>query len=71
MKLTHPDSTQTIDVDEARVEMYVSQGWRPATTDAPKGNAPLGEWQAFAREKGFTDDDLEGKTRDDLRTALS
>lgn len=27
MKLTHPDSKQTIDVDPAHVAAYESQGW--------------------------------------------
>lgn len=34
---------------------------------APAGNASLEDWQEFARSQGATDDDLEGKTRNDLR----
>lgn len=71
MKLSHPESKQTVDVLPEHVDRYQSQGWRAATADAPAGNAALEAWQAFAREKGFTDADLDGKSRDDLRAALS
>lgn len=71
MKMTHPDTDQTIDVDERAVDAHRSQGWRPATLDAPKGNARLSEWQEFAREQGMTDRDIEGLTRGELREALS
>jgi hypothetical protein len=71
MKLTHPDSTQTVEVDPRHADRYLSQGWREATSDAPAGNASLEVWQEFARSKGFTDEDLQDKGRDDLRAALS
>jgi hypothetical protein len=71
MKMTHPDTNLEIEVPESLASSYESQGWRAATVDAPAGNASLVEWQEFARTKGFTDDDLDGKTRDDLRAALS
>lgn len=71
MKLRHPGRGRVIDVPAARAEMYRSQGWVEATEDAPPGNASLAVWQDFARSKGFADDDLNGKTRDDLRAALS
>lgn len=71
MKLTHPASTQEIDVIDSVAGRYMAQGWRPATPAAPKGNASLAEWQDFAREQGMADDDIEGLTRDDLREALS
>jgi hypothetical protein len=69
--MTHPASNQEIQVAPSAVERYESQGWRKATPDAPKGNASLEDWQAFAREQGFTDEQIDGKTRDDLRAALS
>lgn len=71
VKLTHPDSTQELDVLPDQVERYESQGWRTATAGAPAGNASLETWQEFARTKGFTEEDLDGKSRDDLRAALS
>lgn len=71
MKMTHPDTGLEIDVPAGHVATYTSQGWREATPQAPKGNASLEEWQAFAREQGLSDEDLEGKTRDELRGALS
>ena len=36
-------------------------------TDPPAGNASTEVWQAYARSKGATDADLEGKSRDELR----
>jgi hypothetical protein len=71
VKLTHPDSDQVLDVAEARADMYLGQGWREATPAAPGGNASLNAWQEFARTQGFSEADLEGKSRDDLRAALS
>lgn len=71
MKMTHPKSRLAVEVAEDLVPTYESQGWRAATIDAPAGNASLEAWQAFARAKGFSDEDLEGKSRDDLREALS
>lgn len=71
MKLSHPHTDQTIEVNEAHAERYLEQGWREATTDAPAGNASLADWQDFARAKGFKDSEIEGKTRADLRAALS
>lgn len=71
MKMTHPNSDLEIDVPAGAVATYESQGWRVATPKAPKGNAGLEEWQEFARTQGFSEEDLEGKSRDDLRSALS
>lgn len=71
MKMTHPKSAQVIDVAESSAERYRSQGWRPATTEAPAGNASLAAWQDFAREQGFSEDQLDGMGRDELRAALS
>lgn len=70
-KLIHPDSKQEIEVAESVVSRYRAQGWREPANDAPKGNASLDEWQDYARSKGFSDTDLEGRTRDDLRAALA
>lgn len=71
VKMTHPQSKIPVEVQAQAVEAYESQGWRKATEDAPAGNASLEVWQEFARTKGFTDEELEGKSRDDLRSALS
>jgi hypothetical protein len=71
MRLMHPDSKQEIDVDPGAAWRYETQGWRKPADDAPKGNASLEEWQDYARAKGFTTDDLDGKTRDELRAALA
>ncbi len=71
MKLTHPKSTRVIEVAESVAHRYMSQGWRPATPAAPKGNAPKAEWVEFALTQGMTEDDVDGLTRDELREALS
>jgi hypothetical protein len=71
IKMTHPKSSIDVEVQPSAVATYESQGWRKATDGAPAGNASLEAWQDFAREKGFTDEELEGKSRDDLRAALS
>lgn len=71
MKLMHPESKQEIDVNDGSAWRYKSQGWREIATDAPKGNRTLEDWQAYAREKGFSDEDIDGRTRDELRAALA
>ena len=70
-KLMHPASGQEIEAAEERVPLYVSQGWRRVSDDTPKATAPLKVWQEFARSKGFTDDDLKGMKRDEIRAALA
>lgn len=36
-KMTHPDTKQTIEVDEDQVSMYARQGWQtPKAKAAPK-----------------------------------
>ncbi|HWJ07756.1 MAG TPA: hypothetical protein VNS46_00175 [Nocardioides sp.] len=71
MKMTHPETGLEIDIPAGHQAVYQSQGWRAATVDAPKGNASLEEWQEFARDQGYSDEDLEDQSRDDLRAALS
>lgn len=71
MKLMHPDSNQEIDVDPGAAWRYESQGWRAPADDAPKGNASLEDWQAYARDKGLSALDIDGATRDELRAALA
>jgi hypothetical protein len=39
----------------------------PSSGEVPSGNASLVVWQEFARSKGAADEDLDGKTRDQLR----
>lgn len=69
--LIHPDSKQEIEVADSVASRYQLQGWREPATDAPKGNASLEEWQDYARTKGFTDDEIDGRSRDELRAALA
>lgn len=71
MKLTHPASTQTLDVSENVAERYLTQGWRPASTDAPKASASKADWLAYALAQGLPGDEAEAMTRDELRAALS
>lgn len=69
-RLTHPSSEQAIEV-AGDISNYLANGWRVATPEAPKGSANIGAWQAFARSQGFTEDEIAGKTKAELRSALS
>lgn len=41
LKLTHPDSKQTVEVaDEKRAEAYLSQGWVEKTAKAESDDKP-------------------------------
>lgn len=71
MKLMHPEGSQEIEVNEAIVDRYVTQGWRPIAADSPRRNASLSDWQEYAKSKGFDDSDLDGMTRDQIRAALA
>ena len=71
MKLMHPGSKQEIEVRPEHLDRYVSQGWREIADDAPKANASLAEWREYALTKGFTEQEIEGKKRDELRAALA
>ena len=71
MKLTHPDSEQTLDVSEAASDRYLTQGWRKASTDAPKASATKAEWLTYAADQGLPAAEAEAMTRDELRAALS
>lgn len=78
-------ATEPIDIGGARAfnpgdavpVSHVEGGVVPASSvakaqlDEPAGNAALDVWQAYARSKGATDAELDGKSRDDLRTAYS
>ena len=71
MKMMHPASAQEIEVRAEHAARYLAQGWRELAEDAPKAGAPLAAWRDYARSKGFTDDDLEGMKRADIRAALA
>lgn len=55
------------EADDSEPEPVAPNGERDATIEPPAGNASLEAWQKFARSRGLTDADLEGKSRDDLR----
>lgn len=38
-----------------------------APVEAPKGNASLDEWQAYAQARGASAEDIDGLSRDELR----
>jgi len=78
-------ATEPIDIGGARAfnpgdavpVSHVANGVVPqsavakAQLDEPAGNATLEAWQAYARSKGATDADLDGVSRDDLRTTYT
>ena len=70
MKLTHPDSDQTIEVEDAHADRYLGQGWRKPEDGAPAGNASREDWHAYAVSRGFSEPDLEDLTRDQIRAAV-
>lgn len=69
--LVHPESDQRIEVLVEHADRYTQQGWREVEAGAPPASASLKKWQEFARERGFTDAEIDGKTKDELRAALS
>ena len=70
-KLMHPDSDLEVDVNPGSAPRYYQQGWREIAADAPKGNDSLSEWQEYALSKGFSDDEIDGQSRDQLRATLA
>lgn len=71
MKLTHPATSLKVEVSEDTADVYRSQGWRAEGEGVPKGNASLEEWQKYARAQGKSAEDIEGKTRDELRALFA
>jgi hypothetical protein len=49
---------------EAHVGDHVHDGGHPGR---PAGNASLADWQDYALSQGATSDEIDGKTRDELR----
>lgn len=69
--LTHPNSGHVLEVDDARADLYLAQGWRIATPAAPKASATKADWVAFAIAQGLDPAEAEAMKRDELRAALS
>ncbi|MDQ5861567.1 MAG: hypothetical protein M3536_04805 [Actinomycetota bacterium] len=42
-----------------------------AEGDAPTGNASKADWLAYALTQGYTEEGLEGRTRDEIRTLIN
>jgi hypothetical protein len=61
---TSPESTGEAD---AGTQTDADSTEETEGVEEPAGNAGLDEWQAYAKSKGATDEDLEGKGRNDLR----
>lgn len=59
-------------VDPAQLKQLIESDMvAEATADEPTDGPPAksaskGDWEAYARSQGATDDDLEGKTKDEL-----
>lgn len=58
-------------VEDGLVEKVAETAAAPAASEQPAGNASLEAWSDFAKSKGATEGDLEGKTRDQLREQYS
>jgi hypothetical protein len=53
---------------EASLQAALDSGETPSSVaDQPTGNASKAEWHAYALTQGFTEEGLEGRTRDELR----
>lgn len=73
-RLNPPSSTAVVDVPDALVEQYRAQGWRDADSapdGAPRGNASLEEWAAYAIAQGVPGDALDGLKRDEIKQLLA
>lgn len=71
IRLSHPDSGATIEVNADHAGLYRSQGWRNAIPDAPTAKATKAEWVEFAVTKGLDEAEAEAMTKDALIAALS
>jgi hypothetical protein len=57
--------------NDERCKQLVDEGFLVKSDDdgqvkKPAKSASKGEWEAYARSQGATDDDLDGKSKDDL-----
>lgn len=52
---------------EAPAEAEAPDTEAPTEDEAPAGNASKAEWHAYALAQGFTEEGLEGRTRDEIR----
>ncbi len=43
----------------------------PAEGESPAGNASKAEWHAYALTQGYTEEGLEGRTRDEIRALIN
>jgi len=43
----------------------------PAMEEKPAGNASLKAWQSYAKSQGTSEEDLDGLSRDDVRSLFS
>lgn len=60
------EQVETVD-EAAEVEPKPVEGEPPVPAEEPAGNASKAEWHAYALKHGFTEEGLEGRTRDELR----
>jgi hypothetical protein len=74
-RFEHTETGVVVSVDDSKDERFASGPWKSAggggssdsDSDVPAGNASLEDWQDYARAQGASDDDLDGKSRNDLR----
>lgn len=60
------EAVETVE-EAAEVEPQPVPGEPPVPTEEPAGNASKAEWHAYALAQGYTEEGLEGRTRDELR----
>lgn len=67
----YTDAPLPADVDPDQLEQLVdakmvAEVEDPSDDEKPAKSAPKGDWEAYARSQGATDEDLDGKTKDEL-----
>jgi len=73
VKVRHPQAGEAT-VPESALGQLASQGWTAVDEDLaqevdpmPSGNATLEEWSAYALGHGMSDEDVAGKSRNEIR----
>lgn len=73
--LSPPSSTAVVDVPDALVAAYVAQGWTDASDSvangAPRGNASVDDWRAYAVAQGLPAEDVAELKRDEIKQLLT
>jgi hypothetical protein len=74
-RLSPPSSTAVVDVPDEQVEAFKAQGWTDeagtAVDGAPRGNASVDDWRAYAVTQGLPVDAVADLKRDEIKQLLA